>query len=84
MKHTPAYLYCQACGVVLLTCRVTMSVSTYHPSSLVETALPLLPPLAEALTEEQHQQQLDEQQRQVKGIMQRLCRGSGFWHPLSR
>jgi hypothetical protein len=42
-----------------------MSVTTYHPASLVETAPLLLPPLAEALTEEQHKQQLDEQQRQV-------------------
>lgn len=45
-----------------------MSVSTYHPTSLVETAPLLLPPLAEALTEEQHKQQLDEQQRQVSSV----------------
>lgn len=41
-----------------------MSITTFHPSSLVELA-PELPALAHALTEEQHQQQLDEQQRQV-------------------
>lgn len=48
-------------------CRVTMSITTYHPSSLVEQ-VPQLPPLAEALTEEQHQQQLGEQQKQVCGL----------------
>lgn len=51
---------------LLCLCRVTLSVTTYHPSSLAEVAPAVLPPLAEALTEEQHQQQLDDQQRQVR------------------
>lgn len=42
-----------------------MSITTYHPTSLVEL-VPQLPPLADALTEEQHQLQLDEEQRQVR------------------
>ncbi|WIA37628.1 hypothetical protein OEZ86_014529 [Tetradesmus obliquus] len=58
-RHYKLYQYA-------FTSRVTMSVSTYHPTSLVETAPLLLPPLAEALTEEQHKQQLDEQQRQLE------------------
>lgn len=49
-----------------MTCRVTLSITTYHPSSLVEVPPLLLPPLLAALTEQQHQQQLDEQQQQVR------------------
>jgi hypothetical protein len=43
-----------------------MNLTAYRANSLVEL-VPALPPLAEALTEEQHQQELDEQQRQVSG-----------------
>eukprot|EP00879_Flechtneria_rotunda_P014718 GHRR01015379.1.p1 GENE.GHRR01015379.1~~GHRR01015379.1.p1 ORF type:complete len:276 (+),score=103.63 GHRR01015379.1:522-1349(+) len=57
-RHYKLYQYA-------FTNRVTMSISTYHPSSLVQL-VPKLPPLAEALTEEQRQQQLDEQQRQLE------------------
>jgi hypothetical protein len=42
-----------------------MSITTYHPSSLVEVPPLTLAPLSEAVTEQQHQQELDEQQRQV-------------------
>eukprot|EP00775_Hariotina_reticulata_P005753 gene5752-5993_t len=45
--------------------RITLSLTSYQPTSLVEL-VPILPPLAEALTEEQHQQELDEQQRQFE------------------
>eukprot|EP00878_Enallax_costatus_P038356 GHUV01043567.1.p1 GENE.GHUV01043567.1~~GHUV01043567.1.p1 ORF type:complete len:187 (+),score=81.30 GHUV01043567.1:1956-2516(+) len=55
-RHYKLYQYA-------FTSRVTMSITSYHPSSLVEL-VPQLPPLADALTEEQHQQQLDEEQRQ--------------------
>ena len=41
-----------------------MSVTSFHPTELVELP-PVLPPLAGAITEAQHQQQLDVQQRQV-------------------
>ncbi len=42
-----------------------MSVTSHHPGDLVETA-PQLPPLQDAITEEEHQQQLNEEQRQVR------------------
>jgi hypothetical protein len=45
-------------------CRVTMSFSTYHATSLIET-VPQLPPLAEAITEAEYLQRLDEKERQV-------------------
>ncbi len=52
-------------SAVCVSCRVTLSITTYHPSSLVEVPPVSLPPLSEALTEQQHQLELDEQQRQV-------------------
>lgn len=43
-----------------------MSVTSRNPSDLVEVAPPI-PPLARAITEEQHQQQLDAASKQVRG-----------------
>jgi hypothetical protein len=70
-----------------MACRVTLSITTYHPSSLVEVPPLLLPPLSEALTDQQHQQQLDEQQRQVrtcvdnrgKGLHKQCLRGCALF-----
>lgn len=55
-RHYKLYMY-------TFTDRVTMSVVTVHPSDSVELP-PELPPLNDALTEEQHMAQLDEEQRQ--------------------
>jgi hypothetical protein len=52
-----------------MACRVTLSITTYHPSSLVEVPFKPLPPLSEALTEQQHQLEQDEQQRQVNSVL---------------
>jgi hypothetical protein len=57
---------------------VTLSITTYHPTSLVEVPPVSLPPLSEALTEQQHQQELDEQQRQVKSAGECL-KGRDRW-----
>jgi hypothetical protein len=57
-RHYKLYQYA-------FTSRVTLSLTTFHPRSLVEVPPPALPPLAEALTEAQHTQQLNEQQRRV-------------------
>jgi hypothetical protein len=74
MQHGAAYLRTAqqmqpshlAVVLTCASCRVTLSITTYHPSSLVEVPPVSLPPLSEALTEQQHQQELDEQQRQVR------------------
>lgn len=50
-----------------------LSLTTFHPRSLVEAPPACLPPLAEALTEAQHQQQLDEQQRADAEAAQRAA-----------
>lgn len=49
-------------------CRVTCSVAASHPGDVVELA-PAVPPLQEAATEEQHQQSVAEQQKQVCQVL---------------
>lgn len=78
-----ALLLCCCAGVcvcggayALSPCRVTVSLTTFHPCSLVEAPPASLPPLAEALTEAQHQQRLDEQQRAAVEDAQRAAQAA--------
>lgn len=51
--------------MLLACCRVLMNVTQVHPLDTVEFA-PSLPPLSEAMTEEQHNEVLQEEQAKVR------------------
>lgn len=57
------YLLAGGC-MLLACCRVLMNVTQVHPLDTVEFA-PSLPPLSEAMTEEQHNEVLEEEQAKV-------------------